>query len=391
MGRVRTLLLLCITFCTVWQSTGEEEEGFGAQDDEGSDCGCAATSRDAFQQHGIDSEMYSYVLTSGSKLVHEKLSVFPQEKLFGFLLRDSRLLRVPEGEFTMGTDDPQILADGESPARRVFVSEFLLQETEVSNRQFVEFVHKTGFVTEAEKFNWSFCFFQSLDEEIKDTVDKQVDVVPWWVPVQGSNWFYPFGPSTGSTPRDVVSMGLLDFPVTHVSHNDARAFCEWKGLRLPREAEFERAAKGGIEGVLYSWGKELTPDGKHRANLWQGSFPDENTGEDGYLWSAPVDSFGAQNEFGLKNIIGNVWEWVADAWTTRHHIKMPDGSILKDIQVEIEGKIDDPTVERVKKGGSYMCHISYCYRYRVDARSSNSADSSAQNLGFRCAKDVEEV
>ncbi|GBG25515.1 Sulfatase-modifying factor 2 [Hondaea fermentalgiana] len=301
------------------------------------------------------------------------------------LVRPMPMVFIPAGEFTMGTDDPQIPGDAEGPARRVRLSEFELDEMEVSNRQFAEFVLDTKYVTEAESFGWSFCFLGTLSEKLREEITVQVQEVPWWAPVNGANWLHPDGPDS-----DVVLQDKLDYPVTHVTHNDARAYCEWAGKRLPREAEFERAAKGDLEGVLFPWGAEMTPNGTHRANLWQGHFPENNTGEDGYVWASPVDSFGAQNKFGLKNIIGNVWEWVADAWNTRHHLTAPGGGMLTDFQVEIAGRIDDPAVERVKKGGSYMCHISYCYRYRVDARSHNTADSSSQNLGFRCARDTDE-
>jgi sulfatase modifying factor 1 len=176
----------------------------------------------------------------------------------------------------------------------------------------------------------------------------------------------------------------MDHPVTHVSHNDAKAYCEWLEMRLPSEAEFEYAMRGGLENKTYPWGDEKVPNGKHRANLWQGHFPDKNTAEDGYEYSAPIDAFGPQNEFGLYNIVGNAWEWVADAWIT-NHARLGLDKVLVDPQVEIQGKMDARDTERVKRGGSYMCHESYCLRYRTASRSSNSADSSAQNLGFRCA------
>jgi sulfatase modifying factor 1 len=299
-------------------------------------------------------------------------------------VKETPMVRIPAGEFTMGTDDPQIMTDGESPARRVYVSEFLLDQYEVSNRQFVEFVLETGYETEAEKFGWSFCFQDTLSPQVLSSIDKQVAAVPWWVPVQGASWLHPNGPD-----GDIISDHLLDFPVVHISHNDARAYCAWRNARLPREAEFERAARGGRESQDFPWGDELYPEGRYRANLWQGLFPGENLAQDGFPYACSVEEFGPQNDFGVYNIIGNAWEWVADAWTTRHRTTAPDGSLLRDPQVELSlEKLDDPTVERVKRGGSYMCHISYCYRYRTASRSSNSADSSAQNLGFRCAQDL---
>jgi len=295
------------------------------------------------------------------------------------------LVLIPGGLFTMGTDDPQIVEDGESPARKVKISPFKLQKYEVSNRQFSEFILETGYKTEAENFGWSFCFEATLSSQVLSRISTKVVATPWWLPVQDASWFRPNGPD-----KDILSEKLLDHPVTHVSHNDAKKYCEWLNLRLPREAEFERASRGGLESKGFPWGDELNPEGRFRANLWQGMFPNENLGSDGYSYASPVTAFGEQNQYGLYNIIGNAWEWVADAWTVRHRLTGPDGEVLENPLVEIRGRIDDPTVERVKKGGSYMCHISYCYRYRVESRSSNSADSSSQNLGMRCADDYDE-
>lgn len=354
-------------------------------------CGCAAgQNRGSFSApEGVQgTEIYDFHPEKQDHLdmtIYDELQAYITAKKFDpSKVKEMPMKYIPAGEFTMGTNDPQILEDAEGPARRVKLSAFYLDEMEVSNRQFADFVLETKYITEAEQFGWSFCFHGTLSEAVLDSIDVQVAEVPWWIPTPGANWMHPNGPD-----RNIITDEMLDYPVVHVSHNDARAYCEWAGKRLPREAEFERAAKGDLEGVLYPWGEEMVPNGTHRANLWQGHFPDTNTAEDGYVWSSPVDSFGPQNKFGLKNIIGNVWEWVADAWSARHRLTAPDGSILTDFQVERAGHIDDPTVERVKKGGSYMCHISYCYRYRVDSRSHNTADSSAQNLGFRCALDVE--
>ncbi len=208
---------------------------------------------------------------------------------------------------------------------------------------------------------------------------------PWWLPIYGANWLYPYG-----NTETVISLGILDHPVVHVSHNDASAYCRWRGARLPSEAEFERALRGDLDSNEYPWGNDFKTEGRFRANLWQGNFPFENLAEDGYPYSCPITAFGEQNKFGLYNIVGNVWEWTMDAWETTHSTKSSDGGILRDpiVQASLDNK-DIRTVERVKKGGSFMCHKSYCYRYRTSSRSSNTADSSAQNLGFRCAKNIE--
>ena len=289
---------------------------------------------------------------------------------------------IPGGEFTMGTSEPVNAEDGESPPRRVRVAPFYLAETETSVGEFAAFVRATGHVTDAETFGWSFAFERTLSPAVNAQIKTAVQEVPWWVPVPGADWAHPNGPDSVAEP---------DMPVTHVSHHDAKAYCAWANARLPREAEFEFAMRGGLEQNLYPWGNDLVPNGTHRANLWQGDFPAVNTAEDGYMWACPVRGMGPQNAYGLYNIVGNVWEWVADGWTTQHHKYIPrPPAVLENPQVELHapGTTDERATERVKRGGSYMCHESYCLRYFTASRSHNTADSSAQNLGFRCARDV---
>ncbi|XP_068109218.1 formylglycine-generating enzyme isoform X2 [Hyperolius riggenbachi] len=221
----------------------------------------------------------------------------------------------------------------------------------------------------AEKFGDSFVFEGLLSEEVKNGIDQAVAAAPWWLPVKEADWRHPEGPDSDISQR-------MDHPVLHVSWNDAVAFCTWAGKRLPTEAEWEYACRGGLENRIFPWGNKLEPKGQHFANLWQGDFPYTNTGEDGYVKTSPVTVFPA-NGYGLYNMVGNAWEWTADWWTTQHsaeEVHNPRGPSL--------GK------DKVKKGGSYMCHKSYCYRYRCAARSQNTPDSSASNLGFRCAADA---
>jgi len=261
----------------------------------------------------------------------------------------------------MGTDDgvghP---ADGEGPARAVDVAPFVIDTQAVSNTHFTEFVGATGHETDAERFGWSFVFVGHLDPEVAATTAGVVGV-PWWRQVFGATWAHPEGPDSDVDDRS-------DHPVVHVSWHDAAAYAAWVGGRLPTEAEWEYAARGGLEGCRFPWGDKFRPDGRALCNIFEGSFPDHDTGDDGFAGTAPVDAF-PPNGYGLHNTVGNVWEWCADAWSA------PRAVVL------------DPPA-RVMKGGSYLCHDSYCNRYRVAARSSNTPDSSSGNTGFRVAWDI---
>src|SRR5699024_6868897 len=218
----------------------------------------------------------------------------------------------------------------------------------------------TGYVTEAEEYGWSFVFGGLLSSEVRRASQKPPGT-PWWRAVEGAFWDHPEGPGSDAGERP-------DHPVVHVSLRDAEAFADWCGMRLPREAEWEKAARGGLDQARYAWGDELTPDGEHRCNIWQGAFPLRNTREDGFLGTAPVRSF-PPNGLGLYEVAGNVWEWCSDAWTTG-----AAASMTGDV--------------RVMRGGSYLCHDSYCNRYRVAARPSTAAEDASGNKGFRLAADA---
>ncbi len=270
----------------------------------------------------------------------------------------------------MGTDDIGFPADGEGPVRKVRVDPFRIGACAVTNSEFDKFVKATRYSTEAESYGWSFVFRAFLPRSLDRRLPPVVAEAPWWAAVQGATWRRPEGPSSNVKKR-------MDHPVVHVSWNDAMAYCEWSGTRLPTEAEWEYAARGGLQGKRYAWGDELTPDGEHRCNIWQGAFPGNDTCEDGYSGTAPARSF-PPNGFDLYNMSGNTWEWVADRFSPTYHQRGP--------RHNPKGPPNGDS--RAIRGGSYLCHESYCNRYRVAARSANTPDSSTGNLGFRCARDV---
>ena len=277
------------------------------------------------------------------------------------------MVEIPAGVFRMGTNDPTFEADGEGPVRRVRLPAFWIDRYAVTNERFARFVEATGHRTEAERFGWSFVFHAFVPASIGAT--RSVPAAPWWRQVHGATWRRPEGPGSDLEGRE-------DHPVVHVSWNDAAAFARWEGKRLPTEAEWEYAARGGLEGAVFPWGDDLTPNGRHRSNVWQGDFPRRDSGEDGYRGTAPVDAF-EPNGHGLWNVTGNTWEWCADWFGARHE---------RGAHHAPKGPEAGPG--RVMKGGSYLCHASYCNRYRVAARTHNTPDSSTGHMSFRLVRDV---
>jgi formylglycine-generating enzyme len=281
--------------------------------------------------------------------------------------RDAEAIALPGGEFSMGTDAADgYPADGEGPVHAVTVSPFAIDAHAVTNARFAEFVAATGHQTDAERFGWSFVFGGLLPDDFQPT--RGVARAPWWREVEGADWRHPEGPDSDVDERQ-------DHPAVHVSWNDARAFCSWSGARLPTEAEWEYAARGGRTGEHYPWGAELEPGGEHRMNVFQGRFPGENTCADGYAGTAPVDAY-EPNGYGLYNMTGNVWEWCADWFDPGYYA----------VSRPADPRGPAWGTHRVMRGGSYLCHASYCNRYRVDARSANEPDSSTGNLGFRVVR-----
>ena len=283
-------------------------------------------------------------------------------------LRPEGIVSIPGGRAEVGTDRAFLPADGEGPCRSVSLKSFAMDAGAVTNARFARFVDETEYVTEAERFGWSFVFYQHVAGDW-DALQRVVGV-EWWRRVEGATWRHPEGPGSDIADRH-------DHPVVHVSHSDAAAFASWSGGRLPDEAEWEHAARGGLRGATFPWGEEEpTDEGPHLCNIWQGRFPLHNTEADGFARTAPVLAFAA-NGYGLHNMCGNVWEWCADAFRVRS---------LKRAARQLN---DAAAAERrfVQKGGSFLCHRSYCYRYRIAARIGNSADTSTSHCGFRLAYD----
>lgn len=254
------------------------------------------------------------------------------------------------GDFLMGADGEM---PHEQPVHKVSLRSFLMDKTEVTVGEFEKFVDATGYVTTAERFGWSGVF--SVEDK-------------GWERVDGANWRDPSGNGLHPKPNE---------PVTQVSWDDASAYAKWAGKRLPTEAEWEYAARGGAVQQKYAWGNDLRPDGKPVANWWQGSFPDNNTGEDGFVGIAPVGSFPA-NGSGLYDMIGNVWEWTADRYGEDYYASSPARDPMG----------PETGTDRVIRGGSWLCSENYCSNYRPSARSFAAPDSGLNNLGFRCAKDL---
>ena len=269
---------------------------------------------------------------------------------------------IPAGTFAMGdAHGDGRRGDGERPVHPVRLGDFRIDATSVTNDAFAAFVEDAGYITDAETFGSSAVFHRVVAAEAADILGSAAGT-PWWLAVRGADWRHPDGPRS-----DLA--GRADHPVVHISWHDAQAYCAWAGRRLPTEAEWEYASRGGLESARYPWGDDLlTANGRWQANIWQGQFPTTNTADDGWVTTAPVRTY-QPNGYGLWQTVGNVWEWCGDVFDP-HAYRRPIPELF-------------PDGSRVLRGGSYLCHDSYCNRYRNAARSSNTPDSSMGNAGFR--------
>lgn len=274
---------------------------------------------------------------------------------------------IPGGQGWIGTDRPELAIDGEAPLRKTRIKPFRIDATTVTNARFRDFVDDTGYVTDAERLGDSFVFEGLVRPGTPQ--DIMVAAVPWWRPIKGASWRCIYGPES----EDAWDP---DHPVVHITWNDATAFAKWAGGRLPTEAEWEHAARGGQGDVRFPWGdREPNEQDYFPCNIWQGSFPKNNLVLDGYFGTAPARSF-EPNAYGLYNMVGNVWEWTSQPFKV--------SSLKKSVKQAHAGRQGF----KLCKGGSFLCHASYCYRYRIAARSGNSRDSSTSHQGFRVAYDA---
>lgn len=305
---------------------------------------------------------------SPQKPVHERKNGTQNSPIFSNSpsVESFDVCNIPGGTALVGTSNPLINIDEESPCRQVPVQPFRIMSTAVTNEMFMHFVDRTGYRTDAEKLGWSFVFYQQLPDNFRAT--QAVAATQWWRRVEGAFWKLPSGPE--------VKQNLpADHPVIHVSWNDASAYAKWVSGRLPTETEWEHAARGGLADVPFPWGRKEPDDSSYQpCNIWQGDFPRNNTNADGFAFTAPAKSF-EPNGYGLYNMCGNVWEWTSG-------------------RIKINGRSKESKQHakhykgcKLLKGGSFLCHKSYCYRYRIAARTGNTPDSSTTHQGFRVVFD----
>lgn len=343
----------------------------------------------------ILSVLISYMLLACQKVAKDQV---PEKTDFSELKKANGMVLIRGGSFYMGTNEIDAYAV-EKPAVKREVGSFWMDETEVTNGQFAEFVKATGYVTLAERpVDW-----EELKKQLPPGTPKPADeamqpgslvflppshAVPlhdisqWWQWVIGASWQHPNGP--GSSIE-----GMEDYPVVHIAYEDAQAYAQWAGKRLPTEIEWEYAAKSGNSHQRYAWGDEFRPAGAFMANTFQGKFPNQDTAEDGFAGIAPIKRF-PPNEFGLYDMIGNVWELTSDWYDAIKFNRIAGNAPPLDSSINLCYNPSNPfAMEKVIKGGSFLCADDFCINYRPSARQSQAYDSGTSNIGFRCVKDLE--
>ncbi|MGN6355318.1 MAG: formylglycine-generating enzyme family protein [Parafilimonas sp.] len=305
---------------------------------------------------------------------------------------------VPGGEFSMGSVNPTNMEDGghelmndTRPIHRVYVNGFFMDKTEVTNAEFAAFVKATGYVTVAERKPTKEEFPGVPEEDLvagsavftPSATTNLSNYLQWWNYVRGADWRHPLGPGSNNEGKD-------DYPVVQVSWEDAEAYAKWAGKRLPTEAEWEFAARGGKAGEMYTWGNQLKPDGKWMANIYEGKFPSADQALDGYAGIAPVAKYPA-NGYDIYDMAGNVWEWCSDWYRPDYYKTLAEkGTVSKNPQGPPESyDPEEPGVKKkVQRGGSFLCTDQYCTRYIVGTRGKGEYRSASNHIGFRCVKDV---
>ena len=366
-----------------------------------SDAQTKPTSQKSTVNEGVVKKNSATTKTCCTAAIPNRFGVKPSSK-FTVLKEEIRpnvknsegMVWIPGGTFSMGGDNDQARQD-EFPKHVVKLNGFFMDVTEVTNAQFAQFVAATGYITTAEKdINW-----EDLKKQLPSDTPKPEpetlkaaslvfvptegevslqDYSQWWSWTHRANWNHPKG-------KDSDVVGKEDLPVVHISWDDANAYCKWAGKRLPTEAEWEYAARGGLVKNVYTWGNEKVDEGKAHCNSFQGNFPYKNEGTDGFMGSAPVKSF-VPNGYGLYDMAGNVWEWCADNYNNTYYDSFKEVKVVFNPKGPLKSfDPDEPLVaKKVMRGGSFLCNESYCSGYRVSARMKSSADSSMEHLGFRC-------
>ena len=305
---------------------------------------------------------------------------------------------IPGGEFSMGASDPPVMdavgmqaTEDARPIHRVYVDSFFMDRTDVTNAQFAAFVSATGYVTVAERTPLARDFPGAPPENLvagSVVFTAPAHPVPlndhfqWWSYVKGTNWRHPLGPTS-----DLSGKG--DYPVVHVAYEDAEAYARWAGKRLPTEAEWEFAARGGAAGQPFVWGDTFRPAGTWMANTHEGHFPDRDTGEDGYAGIAPVAKF-PPNQYGLYDMAGNVWQWVSDWYRADYYAQLATAGAVARNPRGPDSPLDPAEPgerKKVHRGGSFLCTDEYCSRYIVGTRGKGEIGTGTNHLGFRCVKD----